>query len=285
MMPADVIGQIYYTGSTNDGSSAWLAEYVMPSAGTSNIERIPVQMPIKDLRGQEKSFNLDENGFEVVSYTGCIQEDFEPGSEKQNIAYAEIHDLLKKRLGASRVHMYHHAFRFRSPSLDDEKLNRTHRNPAFYPHMDVDAAAVHGLLAEIFGKDEAERLKRKRIQYIHLWRPVGPNPVTEKPLTLCDYRSIDQTKDVIPLNIRGGNDKIFTAFILARNTQDTHAWYYLSEMRSDEMFIFKSYDSKPDVAQWAPHTAFLNTTVPSPHEEQKSLEFRCLVFYDNDDDN
>ena len=54
-------------------------------------------------------------------------------------------------------------------------------------------------------------------------------------------------------------------------------------MRSNEMYIFKSYDSKPGVAEWAPHTAFENTTAHLSKDEQKSLEFRCLVFYDDED--
>lgn len=51
-------------------------------------------------------------------------------------------------------------------------------------------------------------------------------------------------------------------------------------MRSDEMFVFKIFDSKADVARYAFHTAFKNGNGPAPKDEQRSVEFRCLVFYD-----
>jgi hypothetical protein len=114
---------------------------------------------------------------------------------------------------------------------------------------------------------------------INVWRPLGPNPITDKPLTICDYRSVDINKDVHPLTIRGAGHHS-TAYTLSRNAQDTHIWYYLSRMQSDEMFVFKIYDSKPDVAQFAFHTAFQNGNGSTTNEEQKSLELRCLIFYD-----
>jgi hypothetical protein len=51
-------------------------------------------------------------------------------------------------------------------------------------------------------------------------------------------------------------------------------------MKSNEMFAFKMFDSKSDVAKFAFHTAFIDQNVPIPNEVQKSLEIRCLVFYD-----
>jgi hypothetical protein len=46
------------------------------------------------------------------------------------------------------------------------------------------------------------------------------------------------------------------------------------------MFVFKIFDSKPDVAQFAFHTAFINENEPIPNVEQTSIEIRCLIFYD-----
>ncbi|CAF4321320.1 unnamed protein product, partial [Adineta steineri] len=103
---------------------------------------------------------------------------------------------------------------------------------------------------------------------------------TNKPLTICDYRSLDLDKDVRPLLICGVGDDI-TAYTLSPNAQDAHMWYYLSDMQSDEMFLFKIVDTKPDVAQFAFHTAFNNNHVSSPNAEQKSVELRCWVFYDD----
>jgi len=191
----------------------------------------------------------------VAGYNGSIQEEFKEGSQEQKIYFEEISDFLKKRLGASGVVIRHYSFRSRTTSYSDEQRNHTHRPPVFYPHVDNDPAQVHRFTEETIGKEEYEKAKHHRMQTINIWRPLGPNPITNKPLTLCDYTSIDVDKDVVPLIIRGDN-KTFTGYTISCNTQDTHKWYYLKEMRSNEMFVFKIYDSKPDVAQYTFHTAF-----------------------------
>jgi len=57
-------------------------------------------------------------------------------------------------------------------------------------------------------------------------------------------------------------------------------WYYLSQMRSDKIFLFKIFDRKPDVAQFGVHSAFINKHVLPKDVEQKNIEVRSLVFYD-----
>ncbi len=82
----------------------------------SNLAQVFVPVTIHDLRGKEKSVNLDTNGLEVLEYHGNIQEE---GSEAQHTYYEEIGDLLKERLGSSRVIIYHHTYRSRSlPRID-----------------------------------------------------------------------------------------------------------------------------------------------------------------------
>jgi hypothetical protein len=279
-MSGDVIGKINYLTCTTDGCPAWLmAAYSIPTTVRSNMTQAFAPVTIHDLRGKEKNVNLDTNGLEVLTYNGSIQEEFEKDSEEQQTYYEEITDLLKKRLGASRVIIYHYSFRYRGPPRTDQQCDDNHRNPVFYPHVDTDAAGVQEMIETLLSKEEAEKAMQNRIQVINIWRPLGPNPITQKPLTICDYRSINLDKDVHPLALRGASYHS-TARTMSRNAQDAHIWYYLSQMRSDEMFLFKMFDSKPDVAQFAFHTAFINENAPAPNVEQKSLEIRCLIFYD-----
>jgi hypothetical protein len=276
-MGGDTVGNINYFSHSIDGCPAWFISSALPATLRSNFIRAPVQVTIHDLRGKENSVNLDTNALEVVKYNGSVQEVFEEGSEAQQTYYKEISDIFKKRLGASRVIIYHHSFRFRGPPAPDEELDDNHRNPVFYPHVDRDPAAVHTVTEKQLGHVEAERVKKNRIQMINVWRPLGPHPITNKPLAICDYRSVDVEKDVKPMTTRLVDSNV-TAYTLSHNA---HIWYYLSQMRSDEMFFFKQYDSKPDVAQYAFHTAFEIDSEPTPSEEQRSLEIRCLVFYDD----
>ncbi|CAF0811187.1 unnamed protein product [Adineta steineri] len=279
-MGVDVIGEINYLTSTTDGGTPWLIQQSVPTGKRSNFVQSPIPITIHDLRGKETSVNLDTNAIEVAKYNGSIQEEFEDGSEEQKIYYDEISDFLKKRLGASRVYVYHYAFRSRGTPLPDEQSNDHHRNPVFYPHVDVDTVGLQKIVERKLGSEDGEKMKKNRFQMINIWRLIGSNPKTNKPLTICDYRSLDLDKDVRPLLICGVGDDI-TAYTLSPNAQDAHIWYYLSDMQSDEMFLFKIVDTKPDVAQFAFHTAFNNNHMSSPNAEQKSVELRCWVFYDD----
>jgi hypothetical protein len=171
------------------------------------------------------------------------------------------------------VIIYHYTFPFRYSPRPDDHCNDTQRNPVFYPHVDIDPFGVQGLVEKELGKEEGEKAKKNRLQVIKVWRPLGLNPITDKPLTICDYCSVDINKDVHPLTIRGA-DNHSTAYTSSHNTHNARIWYYLSQMRSDEMFIFKIFDSKPDVALFAFHTAFKNGNGPTSNEEQKSFELR-----------
>ncbi|CAF3508865.1 unnamed protein product [Rotaria sp. Silwood1] len=243
------------------------------------MEQVPIPVIIHDLRGKEKIVDLDTNGLEVLQYGITLQEEFQDDSEEQRAYYEEVSNFLKKHLNASRVIVYHHVFRVRGPPRTADQCDQTHRNPAFDPHVDSDSSGIRKKVKEILGEEEADNVMQNRYQAINVWRPFGPNAIIDKPLAICDYRSIDVEKDVHLIELRGSINTS-TAYTITRSTQDTHVWYYLSQMRSNEMFIFKIFDSKSDVAQFAFHTAFINENVLPSNVEQKSIELRCFVFYD-----
>lgn len=279
-MTVDVVGSINYFSHSIDGNPAWFISSARPAELRSNFERTPVNVNIQDLHGKEDTVSLETSAFEVVKYNGSVQDVFEEGSEAQKTYYQEITDMFKKRTGASRVFIYHYSFRSRNQPFPDEQLDENHRNPVLYPHIDRDRDAVHSVLEKKLGHEEAEKLKKHRIQMINVWRPVGPNPITIRPLALCDYRSLDVKNDVKPMTTRLVDSDV-TAYTLAHNVNHAHKWYYLNNMRSDEMFLFKQYDSNPDVAQYAFHTAFEIDDTSISEGEQRSLEIRCLLFYDD----
>lgn len=49
---------------------------------------------------------------------------------------------------------------------------------------------------DLRGKDEGEKAMQNRVQVINVRRPTGSNPVTKKPLMICDYRSVNPDEDV-----------------------------------------------------------------------------------------
>jgi hypothetical protein len=126
---------------------------------------------------------------------------------------------------------------------------------------------------------------KNRFQIINIWKPLGSNPIVNNPLTICDYQSIDLKNDIHLSDVRG-TEKSTSSFAffknihISKNIQDAQKWYYLSNMKSDEMFVFKIFDSDQNVAQFGAHTAFINENAPSPDTEQCSIEVRCFAFYD-----
>src|SRR5215510_9610656 len=59
-----------------------------------------------------------------------------------------------------------------------------------------------------------------------------------------------------------------------------HRWFYVPEMRADELLLLKCYDTKTDGrARFAPHTAFTDPTTPVDAPPRESIELRTLVFH------
>jgi hypothetical protein len=278
-MGVDITGEINFFSHTIDGSFPVLN--VTPNLGsaTTNFARTPARVTIHDLRGKENIVDLDNNGFEILKYDGHIHDVFDDNSEMQRRYYEDITTVLKKRLNASRVIAINHAFRFRGPPRPADQCDTTHKNPNFYPHVDFDPHAARNLVEETFGEEEAKKVMQNRFQLINVWRPLGPNPIMNVLLAVCDYRSLDSDNDIHVSKLLG-TKVAGTIYLISRNSQDAQKWYYLSQMQSDEMFVFKNYDSNPDVAQFGPHTAFNNDNVTSNDVEQISIELRCLVLFD-----
>ena len=70
---------------------------------------------IKDIRGEEKQFTLEKNGFEVLSHTSRIgYEDFY-NPERVKIYLNELEGLLEDRLKASHVRIFRHGVSVHTP--------------------------------------------------------------------------------------------------------------------------------------------------------------------------
>lgn len=279
-MGGDIIGEINLLTETNDGCPPWVDVSATAVWAISNFIQTPTRLTIHDLRGKETSVNLDTNAMEVCKYEGTVNDEFVDNSKEQEIYYDEIKSFFKSHLGASRVIIYNHIFRSRGPPRSDAEVNVNHKNPVLYPHVDLDTAGAHLKVKQLLGDEEAEKVMKNRFQIINFWRPLGPNPIKNKPLAICDYSSLDLANDVHHLDVRGSLNAL-TAYTISKSKDDTQKWFYLSDMRSNEMILIKVYDSNPNVAQYCFHTAFVNEHEPECNLDQKSIEVRCLILYDN----
>ncbi len=92
---------------------------------------------------------------------------------------------------------------------------------------------------------------------------------------MCDWRYLDESKDVVPVKIilpdRG-------AGLFSIRYNPAHQWWYLAQQTPEEVTLIKCYDSKTDVARFTPHSAFFDPTSPMDAPQRQSIELRVFVF-------
>ena len=269
-MGGDFIGEIHFFTHTTDGYPPCLGGSILPNGPVSNFAPLSTRLTIHDLRGKEKNFDLDRNAFELHRYDRSIQDALDENTESQRIYFDEVVSILKKRLGASRVIVVNHIFHYRGSSYVDDECDAKYKNPSIIPHVDYELPSALLKVREALGEDEANKVMRKRFQLITIWHPIGRNPIKHRPLIVCDYLSVDALNDVHSLEIRGSPASV-SGLTISCNTSDAQKWYYQSDMKSDEMFLMKMFDSTADVAQFCFHTSFKNEhTSPSNDQQKKS---------------
>ena len=109
-----------------------------------------------------------------------------------------------------------------------------------------------------------------------MWRPIK-SPVLDAPLAVCDARSVASgelvASDLLYRDRRGETYNV--------TYSPRHRWFYVPEMRADEVLLLKCFDSRDDgeVARFAPHTAFIDPTAPVDAPPRESIELRAYVFF------
>src|ERR1700693_5261302 len=81
-----------------------------PGVPRSNGINDPREVTIEDARGRESEFTLDRNGFALVKAPTAVADFYDP-DEIKRVYYPEVEQLLKDKLGASRVFVFDHNVR------------------------------------------------------------------------------------------------------------------------------------------------------------------------------
>jgi len=139
-------------------------------------------------------------------------------------------------------------------------------------------------LTEELPVEEVRRLSKSRWAIVTVWRPIR-RPVKRDPLAVCDARSVDVERDLVPVVGRyfikesGRYEDVVETWGI--RFAEGHGWWYCSEMTPGEVLMIKCFDSKTDGrARAVPHGAFELPGQEGPARE--SIEVRCLVFWEDD---
>lgn len=238
----------------------------------TNIVPEPHIVPIHDARSIASDINLDREGFAVLRHQTAVR-DFYDDDEVRRIYYPEAERLLQQVMGASRVFVFDHTVRRRVAGLADRATGAP-RQPVGRVHVDHTEQSAPQRIRDFLG-EQAEDLLRGRAQVINIWRPIR-GPLRDAPLAVCDAGSV-AADDLIASDLVY-RDRVGETYSVRYRAQ--HRWFYVPEMRADEVLLLKCYDSARDGrARFAPHTAFTDPTAPDDVLPRESIELRTFVFH------
>jgi hypothetical protein len=224
-------------------------------------------MTLTDMRPLQGQITIARNGFTLVNHVTAAKNLFDP-EELQRVLVPEIIAEAKRLNGAAYVVVFDAMIRSDGP--DSTFL------PIFGVHVDYSRPTIEGLVRPMLGGD-ADYWFSKRVVMMNFWRPI--TTVYRTPLALCDASTV-VADDMNTSEVRAGpnnpNRSPLYGFNLSYNP--AHRWYFVHQMRPDEMFAFKLYDSDASQPQWTGHCAFTDPETPPDAPPRQSIELRTLSF-------
>ncbi|KAG1834701.1 hypothetical protein EV424DRAFT_518508 [Suillus variegatus] len=274
-MASNTITTLNYFHPPSDGSRPYTDIYAPSGKPVHNWIEDPHEVQIEDVRGKEELYKLDNAGFqygrEAPKHTSFLNDD-----EIEREYYPESIDLMKRVTGATKIVIFDHTVRRRLPGETDSGPEK--RQPVPRAHVDQTPAASVARVHRHLPPTEVPSLLSKRFQIINLWRPIS-HAAVDWPLALCDFRSVDFKKDLLPVALIYPDREGET---FGAKYNPNHQWKYLKAMTPEEFVLIKCSESIEDgsVARLGPHTAFQDPNTPEGALPRESIELRALVFYD-----
>lgn len=239
------------------------------------------QLPVHNGRPEQDSFDLDVNGFELITYPSAVT-DFTDKEQLDQIYRPEVEAFVKQRTGADEVALLGWTLRrSENPKENDSQP------AAGLVHVDISPEGAQDHARYMYDKHFPDGKGYSRALSTSFWRVFSPPP-QDWPLAVCDFQSLDEAEglpntlyfvDEIPADLFGpvlnskrqlsGSEFHYRA---------THKWYYFPDMTRDEVLFFKLNDSDHSAAWRVMHSAFYDATAQAT-EPRHSVEFRTLAFF------
>jgi hypothetical protein len=227
---------------------------------------------IEDARPLASALTLDREGVAFLRSPSQVR-DFYDEAGLDSVAHQEAAALVARVTGARRVEVFDHTLRRRASDTPDRTAG-VPRQPVMRVHNDYTEGSGPQRVRDLMG-DEAEALLKRRYAFINVWRPLK-GPVVDTPLAVGDARSVAASDWV-------ASDIVYqdrTGEIYVATYSPAHRWLYFPKMTPDETILIKCYDTRTDVARFAPHSAFTDPTTPQGAPPRESIEIRTVAFFD-----
>jgi hypothetical protein len=228
------------------------------------------EVTITDMRPIADELSFERNGFCLVNEPSAVKNFYDP-EEVERDYLPEIVDLVTRLTGAAKVITFGTMLRSNDPKVGDGRL------PSFGAHIDYGDRTVRQVTKDILGEEEAEKWLKGRFMLINLWRPI--RTVERVPLALCDASTVHR-EDIFESEVRGGlgdpGRPSLYGFNLAYSP--VHRWYYVPQMRPDEILAFKLFDSDSSQVQLTAHSAFEDPETRPDAPARESIEIRTISY-------
>ena len=270
--PGSVIASLLYLGSCPDVPFSYVGR-PPPGMPTDNCESAARPVVIHDARDTSGFLDLERNGFELWHAPTSVR-DFLDEEEVESRYVPELVELALRATGGETAHVFDTLLRRRElgrPPMSLGARSGSFAGPAGRVHVDYTEASGAARLGKVLVGGPPPR----RFAIVNVWRSIGPAPVLDTPLALCDARSV-RPEDLVATELRYPER---TGEISLVRHRPEHLWSYVSEMRRDEVLLFKQYDSDRTVARFVPHAAFDHPAAPSDAPPRQSIEARVLVTF------
>ena len=224
---------------------------------------------IQNARQNLTSFSLKENGFEfkIQDLPEIDYLDKDAVIEKY---YKVSEDIVADTTGAMRVIAFDHNIRDYELASTDSRVD----NPVRFVHNDYTEGSAPQRVIDILGPESKGWLK-KRYSFINVWRPIR-GPVLDFPLGFIDSNSLS-SDDFIESELRYMN-RVGHIYSVINNP--AHRWYFLDQMKSEEILLLKCYDSETEnKARYTAHASFKHPTFPENSLSRRSIETRTIAFF------
>lgn len=233
---------------------------------------VDVTLPIRDARPLADQLSIDVQGFAFLTAPTAFR-DFQDAAAIKSVYHPECEALIKRVTGASFALAYDH--NVRSGAVERRTAEGV-REVARRVHGDFTAGSGPKRAREELeaaGLD-ADRLLKSRFALINVWRPIV-GPVLQKPLALCDARTV-APGDLVRSDLIHPGRK---GEIYSLAPSPAHRWYYVPKMRTDEVLLIKCFDSDGTRASFTPHGAFEDPNTPAGAPPRQSIEARILAVF------
>ena len=274
---------------------------------------------INDARNLLPSQNkhLNRHGFQLVKHPLAITtQQFLDNNEVVKKYYPTCSEIIMNATNATRVIPFDYNIRWPKGKKDKQRIvnGQQVQAPLHYVHGDYTIVSAPQRLRDLAIRpgalnsnntleDEfcslydtelisAVLSEKKRFSFINVWRNIDDSPVMKDPLALCDAQSKD-ANDLVVFEIYY-DDRIGENYFSKYSPK--HNWWYYPHMTHDEVLLIKQWDSAGRFAQYGGtltdtddrnslctfsfHSAFTDPNTPPEAPDRKSIEVRCVAFFD-----